>query len=97
MFRLFGRGPGRKPGSPGVRGAVVAEVADAEAAEDRVRTPYEAALDDEGHFCVCCGRALGFDPEDEPDGEGPGCDICGNCNRGRSQDVVDEAAWRDGH
>ena len=49
-----------------------------------------------GHFCVCCDRPLGFDPEDEIDGEGPCRDICGSCNRGRNQDVVDEAAWRDG-
>ena len=42
------------------------------------------ALDLDLHFCVCCGRQLGDDREDEIDGEGPGRDICGNCNRERN-------------
>jgi len=41
--------------------------------------------DDELHFCCICGALiLGLDLEDELDGEGPGRDICGACNRTRN-------------
>lgn len=31
--------------------------------------------------CSACGASLGFDPEDDPDGAGPGQPLCGECNR----------------
>jgi hypothetical protein len=42
------------------------------------------------HICVSCGGLLGDDPEDELDGEGPGRDICGDCNRTRNWDTIEE-------
>ena len=51
--------------------------------------PTDDFAEPELHFCVCCGRLLGDDPEDELDGEGPGRDICGNCNRGRNWDAIE--------
>jgi hypothetical protein len=48
----------------------------------------------EDQFCCSCGHLLGDDPEDEIDGEGPGRDICGNCNRGRNQDAMTEVHFR---
>lgn len=50
----------------------------------------DASVDLDFHVCVCCGRLLGDDPEDEIDGEGPGRDICGNCNRGRNWDAIEQ-------
>jgi hypothetical protein len=44
------------------------------------------------HFCCICGNPLGFDREDELDGEGPGRDICGPCNRTRNDDLI-ELGW----
>jgi hypothetical protein len=38
-------------------------------------------------FCATCGQALGFDPEDEFDGDA-GLRICGECNRGRNFDAM---------
>ncbi len=49
----------------------------------------DASVDLDFHVCVCCGRLLGDDPEDEIDGEGSGRDICGNCNRGRNWDAIE--------
>jgi hypothetical protein len=43
---------------------------------------------DELHFCCICGALLGFDPEDEIDGEGPGKDICGSCNATRNDEAL---------
>jgi hypothetical protein len=40
------------------------------------------------HFCCICGALLGFDFEDEVDGEGPGRDICSACNRTRNDDSI---------
>jgi hypothetical protein len=40
------------------------------------------------HFCCICGAMLGFDREDEIDGEGAGRDICGACNRTRNDDSL---------
>jgi hypothetical protein len=40
------------------------------------------------HACCMCGALLGFDREDEIDGEGPGRDICGSCNRSRNDDSL---------
>ncbi len=58
------------------------------------RPAFEAAdtdVDDdpaELHFCCMCGeRILGLDLEDELDGEGPGNDICGACNRTKNFEV----------
>jgi hypothetical protein len=36
---------------------------------------------------MCGALILGLDLEDELDGEGPGRDICGNCNRTRNFDI----------
>ena len=41
--------------------------------------------------CSGCGALLGFDAEDELDGEGPGRHICGACNRARNFDAMLEA------
>jgi hypothetical protein len=51
--------------------------------------PEPAGVPDEGdlHFCCICGAVLGFDREDEINGEGWGKDICGDCNRTRNFDV----------
>ncbi len=51
---------------------------------------------DETLFCVSCGRELGFDPEDEPDGDGPGRHLCGECNRARNFDADFEMMWWNG-
>ena len=40
--------------------------------------------------CATCGRALGRDPEDEPDGDA-GLPICGECDRARDFDALDLA------
>jgi hypothetical protein len=40
------------------------------------------------HFCCICGALLGFDFEDEVDGEGAGRDICGACNRTKNDDAI---------
>jgi hypothetical protein len=31
---------------------------------------------------------MGADPEDEVDGEGPGKDICGDCNRTKNDEAL---------
>jgi hypothetical protein len=51
--------------------------------------PVPAGASDEGdlHFCCICGAVLGFDREDEINGEGWGRDICGDCNRTRNFDI----------
>jgi hypothetical protein len=41
----------------------------------------------EFHFCCICGSLLDGDLEDEVDGEGPGRDICGDCNRTRNFEI----------
>ena len=49
--------------------------------------------------CATCGRPLGTDPEDEPDGDA-GLPICGECNRERNSTAIEEVdlftqtAWR---
>jgi hypothetical protein len=52
----------------------------------------EPELDDASeadlHFCCICDALLSFDPEDEIDGEGPGRDICGDCNRTRNDEAM---------
>lgn len=40
-------------------------------------------------FCATCGRALDGDPEDEPFGDA-GRPICGECNRARNFDAIEE-------
>jgi hypothetical protein len=51
--------------------------------------PIEPELETgELHFCCICGALLGFDQEDEINGEGWGRDICGACNRSRNDDSI---------
>ncbi len=58
-----------------------------EASEDEAGDlAFELAFDI--HFCCICGAPLGFDLEDEIDGEGPGRDICGACNRTRNDEAM---------
>lgn len=38
--------------------------------------------------CVACGRPLDGDPDEEPDGEGPGRPLCGQCRRSRDFDTL---------
>jgi hypothetical protein len=38
--------------------------------------------------CVACGRPFDGDPDEEPDGEGPGRPLCGECNRARDFDTL---------
>jgi hypothetical protein len=45
-------------------------------------------LDDEV-LCATCGKPLGNDPEDEPEGDA-GLPICGECNRSRNFDALEE-------
>lgn len=52
-----------------------------------VARPVEVEADDL-LTCSGCGGPLGFDPDDEPDGEGPGLHICGACNRARNFDAM---------
>lgn len=40
-------------------------------------------------FCVTCGRPLDGDLEDEPFGDA-GRPICGECNRARNFDAIEE-------
>ena len=47
--------------------------------------PVQSAT--ELHLCCICGAQLGTDLEDEIDGEGPGRDICGDCNRTKNFEV----------
>jgi hypothetical protein len=64
--------------------------------DDKVR---DAAAPDalDWHRCVICGNALEGDPEDELDGEGPGRDICGSCNRTRNWEAIEEVEWFSDH
>jgi hypothetical protein len=41
------------------------------------------------HVCSWCGRFLEGDLEDELNGEGPGRDICGNCNRTKNWEAIE--------
>jgi hypothetical protein len=40
------------------------------------------------HFCCFCGASLDGDPEEEIDGEGPGRDVCGDCNRTKNYEAM---------
>jgi hypothetical protein len=81
--------PGRRPGGHEVSWHRLREPArqpPAPAPEPQPRNP--GPEDGELHFCCICGALiLGLDLEDELDGEGPGRDICGNCNRTRNFDI----------
>lgn len=58
------------------------------AAQSAATVPDSELGDDELHFCCICGALIrGLDLEDELDGEGPGRDICGACNRTRNFDI----------
>lgn len=63
-------------------------------AEPDRRDPPAAEMDGLLH-CATCGTPLGFDPEDEPDGDA-GQPICGECNRSRNFDVMLEGELHDG-
>jgi hypothetical protein len=65
----------------------------------QVQTTVSAPMEDEPrpHICVICGGELAGDPEDELDGEGPGRDICGGCNRTRNWEAIEEVEWFSGH
>jgi len=49
--------------------------------------PGERVDEEELLRCLTCGTPLGSDPEDDPEGEGKGRPICGECNRARNFDV----------
>jgi hypothetical protein len=58
------------------------------ATQSATTVPDPKLGDDELHFCCICGALiLGLDLEDELDGEGPGRDLCGACNRTRNFDI----------
>jgi hypothetical protein len=58
------------------------------AAQSATAVPDSELGDDELHLCCICGAlVLCLDLEDELDGEGPGRDICGACNRTRNFDI----------
>ena len=40
--------------------------------------------------CASCGRPLGDDPEDDPEGDA-GLPICGECDRARNFDLIRDA------
>ena len=48
--------------------------------------------DDDELECATCGRVLGTDPEDEPEGDA-GMPICGECNRSRNFDAIELVEW----
>jgi hypothetical protein len=85
MKRWFGaKGQGTRgrgsTGSPAtVRGS------EPHQAEDGTPDESDDEIDEIGevdlHVCSWCGRFLAGDLEDEIDGDGPGADICGDCNR----------------
>lgn len=45
--------------------------------------------DVELHVCSWCGRFLEGDVEDELNGDGPGADICGDCNRTKNWEAIE--------
>ncbi len=59
---------------------------DLDSPQEVVLAAGSGILDDELE-CATCGRVLGQDPEDEPDGDA-GEPICGECNRARNFDVL---------
>jgi predicted amidophosphoribosyltransferase len=46
---------------------------------------------DDSDTCASCGRELDSDPEDDP--TDPGGPICGDCNRARNFDAIEEEEW----
>jgi hypothetical protein len=46
-------------------------------------------------LCVACGRPLLDDPEDDPFGSS-GMPMCGDCNRARNFDAIEEPLGRMG-
>jgi hypothetical protein len=84
------RGWFKRGGAAGgsARGASAAD----STARSKAAEPAEDDFDLELHVCCICGALLGFDREDEIDGEGPGRDICGSCNRSRNDDSI-EFGW----
>ena len=49
----------------------------------------DMTTDEPDAFCVSCGMSLGDDLEDDPDGEGPGRPICGECDRARNFEALE--------
>ncbi len=86
----FGRGKrpaaASKPGQPGNVGPAL------NAADPAAGAPGPGGDPVDLHFCCICGAMLGFDFEDEIDGEGAGRDICGACNRTKNDDSI-EFGW----
>jgi len=70
--------------------AAAASTATPDRSTDHAPDPTELPPDPaaELHFCCICGALLGADPEDEIDGEGPGKDICGDCNRTKNDEAL---------
>jgi hypothetical protein len=63
----------------------------ADPAHAKLTPPDTAQLFDDSaelDFCCICGALLWADPEDEIDGEGPGRDICGDCNRTKNYETM---------
>jgi hypothetical protein len=60
-------------------------------AQAKLTPPDTAQLFDNSadlHICCICGALLWADPEDEIDGEGPGRDLCGDCNRTKNFETM---------
>ena len=69
------------------------QTAKAPTAESTARNEPDADSEPEAdaddlHFCCICGALLGFDREDEINGEGWGRDICGDCNRTKNDEAL---------
>jgi hypothetical protein len=79
MKRRFGA----KGQGPRGRGPIDASAAQRGTADGQAEAGAQDESDDECelHVCSWCGRLLAGDFEDEIDGDGPGSDICGDCNR----------------
>ena len=67
------------------------QTAKAPTAESTARGEPDSGVDPDAdalHFCCICGALLGFDREDEINGEGWGRDICGDCNRTKNDEAL---------
>jgi len=90
FFGRFRRGRGARETGPELAAARPKPPRAIQPAAEADDQALELAFDI--HFCCICGNPLGFDREDELDGEGPGRDICGPCNRTRNFDSI-EMGW----
>ena len=67
---------------------------DLDSPQEVVLAAGSGILDDDLE-CATCGRTLGQDPEDEPEGDA-GMPICGECNRMRNFEAIEEFdLWND--